>query len=338
MNILFYNFYDDLNLNNTLFTQKNTSIGDNLLDPFNYFNKICKDKNINVGTNAKIKLENADIVFFNDIPNFENKYVREIFNQNIPKYLIIFESQIIRKLDQKNSLFNRFDKIFTYDDNLIDNKRFFKINYSFDFNRKINNYALRNNKYVMISSNKSSNKPNELYSKRRKIIDWFENNYPERFSLYGHDWDKYIFPNIIPLKYLNRYKFIQILLRKKLNVYKGQVERKNKILLKYKFCFCFENVSSINGYITEKIFDSFFSLCIPIYLGAPNISSHIPTNCFIDASKFTSLDELFLFCENLDDNEINLYVTNIINYLNSPEARKFSVEKFSETLLNHIKN
>ena len=95
---------------------------------------------------------------------------------------------------------------------------------------------------------------------------------------------------------------------------------------------------SCESFQREKIFDSLYSLTVPIYLGAPNISSHIPNNCFIDASKFTSLDELFLFCENLDDNEINLYVTNIINYLNSPEARKFSVEKFSETLLNHIKN
>ncbi|MCL1721757.1 glycosyltransferase family 10, partial [Vibrio parahaemolyticus] len=50
--------------------------------------------------------------------------------------------------------------------------------------------------------------------------------------------------------------------------YKGSVESKTHTLKNYKFCICFENAQMIEGYITEKIFDCFFSATVPIYWGA----------------------------------------------------------------------
>lgn len=49
---------------------------------------------------------------------------------------------------------------------------------------------------------------------------------------------------------------------------------------KYKFIAAFEN-SKTNGYITEKIFNVFFSKSIPVYDGAPNVSSYLNPGCFI---------------------------------------------------------
>lgn len=40
--------------------------------------------------------------------------------------------------------------------------------------------------------------------------------------------------------------------------YKGKVQEKQSVLKKTKFSICYENVSDLQGYITEKIFDSFF--------------------------------------------------------------------------------
>ena len=48
----------------------------------------------------------------------------------------------------------------------------------------------------------------------------------------------------------------------------------------YKFIICFEN-SKTPGYITEKIFNVFLAKCIPIYDGAPNVTSFINPKSFI---------------------------------------------------------
>lgn len=59
-----------------------------------------------------------------------------------------------------------------------------------------------------------------------------------------------------------------------------------KIMNQYKFIVTFENSSS-NGYITEKIFNTFLAKCIPIYNGAPNISDFINPDSFILFDKNT---------------------------------------------------
>jgi hypothetical protein len=78
----------------------------------------------------------------------------------------------------------------------------------------------------------------------------------------------------------------------KLNVYKGQIKSKSQVLSNYKFSYTYENIEGINGYITEKIFDSFFSLTIPIYRGAKNIKNYIPEEIFIDSNNFDSVEDI----------------------------------------------
>jgi hypothetical protein len=53
-----------------------------------------------------------------------------------------------------------------------------------------------------------------------------------------------------------------------------------KIFNQYKFVLCFEN-SKTHGYITEKIFNAFLAKTIPIYDGAPDITSFIHSNSFV---------------------------------------------------------
>jgi len=50
-----------------------------------------------------------------------------------------------------------------------------------------------------------------------------------------------------------------------------------------------------NGYITEKIFDSFFTSYVLIYLGAKNITEHVPSNCFIDQRELMALKVCTIF-------------------------------------------
>ena len=72
-----------------------------------------------------------------------------------------------------------------------------------------------------------------------------------------------------------------------LPAYRGPVPEKLAVLAAYKFSLCFEN-SRFPGYVSEKIFDCFFTRTIPIYLGAPDIARYVPPQAFIDLTRFAN--------------------------------------------------
>jgi hypothetical protein len=88
-----------------------------------------------------------------------------------------------------------------------------------------------------------------------------------------------------------------------LDIYKGELHDKScyhsvellNILQRYKFVFVCEN-SLTNGYITEKIFNSFFARCVPIYNGSKETSEFIDKDSFINAN---NIDELHLLKDEL---------------------------------------
>lgn len=62
-----------------------------------------------------------------------------------------------------------------------------------------------------------------------------------------------------------------------------------EIFKAYKFVIAVEN-SFLDGYITEKIINPFLAGCIPIYLGAPDISKHFNPARFINVRDFPDLE------------------------------------------------
>lgn len=81
---------------------------------------------------------------------------------------------------------------------------------------------------------------------------------------------------------------------------------KLRVLNKYKFCVCFENVYHELwswDYITEKIFDCFRAKTIPIYYGCFNIEEHIPKEFYIDYRDFKSNEELSEYLKTFDRNK-----------------------------------
>tara|TARA_B100000900_G_scaffold383404_1_gene371304 strand:- start:6049 stop:7059 length:1011 start_codon:yes stop_codon:yes gene_type:complete len=251
-------------------------------------------------------------------------------------YLLALESPIIDNcsVELKNHKF--FKKIFTWNDDLIDNLKYIKINDSHRFPTSIKKKFYNKKLCCLIAGNKASKffSKNELYTKRLDLIKWFEKNYLSFFDLYGIDWDKYKFGFSFFGRIFNK------IFDDKHNTfvsYKGNVMSKRNTLSKYKFSICFENCFGFNGYITEKIFDIFFAGCVPIYLGAKNIKTHIPSNCFIDYTNFKSLDELFYFLNNMKENEYLTYLNNIEKFINCQDSNQFRAEVFAETIFNEIK-
>lgn len=82
----------------------------------------------------------------------------------------------------------------------------------------------------------------------------------------------------------------------------------------YKFVFVAEN-SIGDGYITEKIFNCFFSRTIPIYYGSRKINEYFNENSFINANEYSNSNKYFLQIKNINTEEkyYNIINNKIIN-------------------------
>ena len=247
-------------------------------------------------------------------------------------YLIVREPPTIIKENHRLENFKPYDKIFTWNDNLVDNKKIIKYyNQSYDFEKvKIHeNYQSKTN-YIMVCSKKTSFSRGENYSLRKKVINFFEKS-PLEFELYGKGWDKMRFNNRIVESIFNRLNLKRPAGRKYKN-YKGVVNDKREICSKFKFQFSIENTNCIDGYITEKIFDCFYAGCIPLYWGAIDIQDYIPKEAYIDVSSFPEPKDAIDFAlsmsvesrlkmkqagrDFIENNSVN-YKNSIINIISS---------------------
>lgn len=208
-----------------------------------------------------------------------------------------------------------FSKIYTWNDDLVDNKRFFKFYYPV-LQPMIDNPPSFEEKKLctMVSSDKSSSHPNELFSERRKVIHFFEQLHTDDFEFYGNFWDPHEFHS-----------------------YRGKIDHKLDTIKNYRFYICYENMRDIKGYVTEKIFDCFAASVVPVYWGASNIEEFIPGNCFIDRRKFSSLESLYAYLKNMKKEEYEKYLANIKEYLKSDPAKLFSKEHFSQIVMDSFK-
>ena len=179
--------------------------------------------------------------------------------------------------------------------------------------------------YKMISPSFIQAKSNILHHKRFEIIEFFGEK--DELKLFGSNWDNSkIFP-----KY-KKEKLTHII--KKLNP--TIIDDKIEALKNYKFCFCIEN-TKIDGYITEKIIESIYAGCIPVYFGASDIKKYIPENVFIEGSKFKKLDDLYYYMINLSQVNAKKIIQNGFNFLASDEGRKYSYEGFAENIFKKVK-
>ncbi|KAF2513560.1 glycosyltransferase family 10 domain-containing protein [Flavobacterium foetidum] len=102
--------------------------------------------------------------------------------------------------------------------------------------------------------------------------------------------------------------------------------RKQTLLEPYKFNLCFENTIAFN-YLTEKIWDSIESYCLPIYYGAgTNVYEIFPENSFIDYSKFNNPKELFDYIEQMPDSEYISRLNKCINVYNAISEKGADLE------------
>lgn len=256
-------------------------------------------------------------------------------------YLVMLESHLIKPLNANPALWSQYDKIFTWRDDLLDGNRFIKINYPQEIQiPAVDGWQKRHQLCCLIAGNKSLARfdKRDLYVERVKTIEWFEHNAKNDLALYGSDWDIPRIGRGFCAKVLRVIfkKLKHVLPFKKLYCFKGRILSKSDALLKSKFNICYENVADLPGYITEKIFDSFFYGCVPVYWGASNITQYIPANCFIDRKQFKNTAEMYAFLNKVTEPEYIEYQRNIVRFLQSDQAQKFSTATFVNTIVDTV--
>lgn len=272
---------------------------------------------------AKVGCQIVQADNLNKLHDADNIIVFEVFPDQIeqlkqyPKeklILFLWEPPTVLPDNYNTDYHKYFSRIYTFRDDLVDNKTYFKLHYAV-MHPMIENVVVFDNKRLCtsISANKSSFHDNELYGERRKIIDFFEMQFSNDFDFYGKLWPK------------GRYKN-----------YKGEVDRKVDVMKNYKFCICYENIKGIPGYVTEKIFDCFWAGCVPVYYGAPNITEYVPRNCFVAREDFADESELYEYMKNMSKAEYERYIRNIKKYLESSLAQSFSIANFIKTVMHEI--
>jgi len=317
-------------LNNRQFDMSDEiSNRDNCLYGFYLLKKRFEEKNIDLSTQDINPPLKSQFIIYIEMPK-----IKDILPDK-DSYLLMLESKIIHADNWDIKKHRYFNKIFTWDDNLVDGKKYLKINYPHKIPMGLDYDLSRKEKLcTMVASHKFKKDPLELYTERVKAIRWFEQNHPQDFDLYGMGWDKYYFKGAFSR--LNRFEVLTKLLKPKYLSYKGTVETKKVVLQKNKFAICYENARDIPGYITDKIFDCFFAGCVPIYWGAPNVTEHISEDTFIDRRKFRTYEELYSYLKNMPDKEYINYLDAIKDFIKSDKIYPFSAECFVNTLIKEI--
>ncbi len=324
INIVIYSYYESSTLGGLLFQNPNAGIGENLYQPWCELYQYGLIHGLNFFTPDQIEDFNAvDLIIFLDRPSPSAQYTKALTDLRVPKYLILYETEVIHPTNWDSEYHKIFDKVFTWNDDWVDNIKYFKLNFSIDTdNHLLSKYTedifKSRSLCSMVAGAKLANHPNELYSKRIEAIGWFDRHAPDSFDLYGRNWPQ---------------AYSQCL--------KGSVDKKLETLSQYKFSICFENAKNYSGYITEKILDCFLAGTVPVYQGAPNIKQWIPSDCFIDFNEFNSFEDLHDFLVNMPWSVYETYLTAIHSFLSSADSYLFSIDfmitELSSSIVRDVK-
>lgn len=275
-----------------------------------------------------------DSVLFTDMPpGGDPDVLLGTWAGRVRKLAVLLECRVIKPENWKPHAHEAFDVIFTWDESYVDGRKYFKVNFSNPFPSSTLRFSDGRDLFcVLIAANKRSSHPLELYSERENTLRWFERNHPGEFELYGIGWDRRVFGGSFPFRVLNRFPAVAKLFASSYPSYRGAVKSKRPVMAKSRFSICYENAREIPGYITEKIFDCFFSGTIPVYWGAPDISKYVPTECFIDRRSFADHESMYEFMKGLSDRDRECYQAAAAAYIASPAAYQFSDVYFAETV------
>lgn len=317
---------------NDIFDLQSKNNWDNALYPYHLLKEKLREKGIEFNTFDYFNNdpEGTYALLFFDFPRNMDEFLKN--HKNAKKFLFVYESPIKNEGNQKTENYQYFDKVFTWNKELVDNQKVFHVAYA----RKFPEVLPINNPQKLatgIFGNKAQRNRLELYSERVRAIRWFEKNHLEDFDLYGAGWDQYYFQGIFSK--LNKLTALRKLLKPNYPSYGGFINHKKEVYPNYKFSICYEN-SAHQDYITEKILDCLILGIVPVYLGAPNIADYVPKEAFIDKRDYKTYGELYTYLKNMPQEKYNGYISAIKNFVEGERSNIFKAETFANIISDEI--
>ena len=318
--IAFWDGYEALN--GILFDDHPTAGGgDHSLKPL----ADLRDELAKLGITAVVLDETteADYYLFLDPPNLDTPAVRRAFETGKPRILWQIETPTVRPDLWNPALHARYRRVMTWAPELC---RFGKYRFSplmvnvpdtFTLNHGGKLACMVNSAKRIIPTDEAF-AGNELYTFRLNTVMWFDQTHPADFDLWGRGWGNTNFGE--------------------LSVYRGETESKILTMSNYRFAIVTENCR-LNGWVTEKLFDAWRAGCIPVYLGAPDITTYVHPGTFVDASRFKSFEEMYDYISNMTPGEIEMYASRINIYLRDMQSENFRPWRAAERirrLINEI--
>lgn len=268
---------------------------------------------------------------------------RPLGERSVPRVLVAQENPNINPLNASADYCRQFDRVFAWDLRLFDLPQVEPILIPHPMIRSaFPGPGERDIFSCLINANKAFKQmqPGDLYLERLQTIRWYEKNAPADFALYGLGWDK----STPAFNLAGRIRRAGSRLRSRLlglpafPSYRGPVSDKAEVLRRARFAYCYENSRDLSNYITEKIFDSLVSGCVPVYWGADNVLDHLPADCFIDRRHFRNTAEVHQFLQAISDSEYIRYQQAIVRFLDSDAAHRFSSEYVVSKIVSRVMN
>ena len=292
--------YEKSDRNNKLFNVNNHEDDKQI---WSKIKKTLENDSFECNTLDRSKFNSGTYFYYNSYYLSLIPIIRTLIFPNIRLIYLQSEPEGILPVNNYKNLFrlsDYFDLVLTYDDSILSYK-IKKTNITF---AKTNFHSNKKNKlFIMMLSNKFSRHKNEIYSERRSLVNYLVNNFPLEFDLYGIGWNMY---------------------DKSL----GFTEDKIATMSKYKFSFVLENMELIEGYISERLFDSYQALTVPIYKGAKNVLEYVPKNTLILLDDFENLDALIDYLVNMPENKYQNYLKHIELFRKSKDYSRFTLNYF----------
>jgi hypothetical protein len=341
MNLGFWCFYPFYNSNRMFDGTESPAAGDDVTYTSTKLAKYLRARGHQVNS-LNMAEGPFDAVIFSDHPTLLNPYFLKLRRTKTKLYLYLMENEVNRPDNYWKWNHRDFEKVFTWDPTLVDNKKYFQFfhpgkipeNFRVDLSQK--------SKFcVLISSQKYSTHKKALYKERIDIIRWFEREHPGQFDLYGQRWDRFYFSSSlwrlnIFLAHFYSYFPSRFKVRR-FPSFRGRVARKHDVMQAYKFAIVYEN-AVVPGYLTEKIFDAFFAGCVPVYHGAPDVLNYIPAETFVDRRNFSSNEELYRYLRGMSEKEYLGRISAIEEFVNGERIRLFGPDHFIDVFVKQIVN
>lgn len=302
---------------------------DDQLKPFFRLREFLKSNGINVKTADFLVSDrsknsiNSDYISLGILENYVSIFVNK--KAHLTAFVImeppVVAPHLYAELPKLTKLFDRVYIHNTHGDGYslegVEKNKLRKMFYPVPYNdviEKFWNNDIRMKRIVVINgSHNPRTRDAEQYSLRIKAMSELAKE--GVVDLYGVGWNRWWARSAFWLPYWTNFFTL-------MSIYKGKCASKFEVLQNYEFCLCFENMS-MDGYITEKMFDCLYAGTIPLYMGPSDILEYIPEDVFVDCRKYSSWTDMWADISAMSFQKIQAMKIAGRNFLKSDKASKF---------------